>query len=366
MLEQVTNQMSSSTSLVERYLALGPKSGRQNQPLPQERFMNNYLTFPEKLRLSLPFAVPPILAIFVGKLMFEMLAFDFPQLSGNLASYFSTKNGEFAFSTNLLETKARILWITSVLLYFFVNFGFFSFLWTSLRKYTQSNIALLTGVVVLISMVEILYFLSVSPLDSPIKTIFHFTFDALSASTLLSHHNLQFVYYTLNLINIIAIVVAPMSIVTGCCVISQTAQNLDQLNTQFLWLKNFIKGSSAVMITGIIHMQLWLSWPLSLIPEFPQISELKEVVLTVIQYWGICYSLTIAALYFPLSTYLYDQAKIQTENLEEHEQPARPLSWFDETLSVQSATGKIPQIVAILGPMLIGSLSPAMTDLFAF
>ena len=113
-------------------------------------------------------------------------------------------------------------------------------------------------------------------------------------------------------------------------------------------------------------MQLWLSWPLSLTTDFAGRNGLRQVISTIIQYWGICYSLTIAALYLPIATYLRNKARsfCPTHDLIGGQENSQ--QWQDANPLIQSATAQIPQIVAILGPMLVGSLSPAMADIFYF
>ncbi len=328
--------------------------------------MKNFRVFFCRLPTSLRFAIAPLLTIVVGKTLFERLAFDFPQLSSGMTDYFAGMGGNVPVSATLLESKARMLWMTAVLLYFFVNAGYFSFLWNTLKKNANDNLTLLLVITGLISAVEIYYLSVITPSQSPIKNIFHFTFDALSASTLVSPNNLLAIQITLNIINLLAIIVVPLTIVTCCGIIGQSSDNIKDLEIRFNQLKDLIKGSSAIMITGIIHMQLWLSWPLGLMSDFDEIKSLKEVILTVIQYWGICYSLTIAALYLPVSSHLRNLARNRCKDLDGETGLAKLPPWLDDNPGVQSASARIPQLVAILGPMLVGTLSPAMTDLFSF
>lgn len=322
--------------------------------------------FLEKMLFILPFALPPVLAIWVGKLMFEMLAFDFPELGAKLITYFSLMHGQFPIATVLMESKARIAWLTCVLVYFFVNLGFFCFLWSGLRARAPGRIWLPVTIVLLFCLGEIFYLISVKESESPIKFLFHFSFDALSASSLISAKHLSFMSKTLDLINLIAIAAAPLSIVTACCVISQPAEHTDQINAQFKWLKDFVKGSSAVMLIGLIHMELWLSWPIKLIPEFPNIKELNDIVFSIIQYWGFSYSVTIAALYIPMVAHLRKKASACRKILAEKGETPTLAPGLEEGSGMQIIAEKIPQIAAILAPMVIGTLSPAMNNLFAF
>lgn len=171
---------------------------------------------------------------------------------------------------------------------------------------------------------------------------------------------------TLDLINFLAIVASPLSIVTACCVISQPSNEIDQIHAQFSWLKDFVKGSSAAMIIGLVHMELWLSWPIKLIPEFPHVKELNEIIFNIIQYWGFCYSITIAAVYRPVVIYLRKKASEFKKAAADQDKSGELPAGLEKGSGMQVIAEKIPQIAAILAPMLIGTLSPAINNLFAF
>ena len=63
-------------------------------------------------------------------------------------------------------------------------------------------------------------------------------------------------------------------------------QEPEYLLNQSKQLKKLITGGSEVMVIGIIHMQLWLNWPLSFVEEIPEIGQLQSVTLLACKYWG--------------------------------------------------------------------------------
>ncbi len=314
---------------------------------------------------SYRFAILPFLTVLLGKFLFENLAFDFPQLSVQISHYISAKAVTTSSSLLMLqELKARLLWTSSIFVYFFVNGCFFIFLWHTFKQTVHSKKYLIFFIAALFSSLEIIYLLSIDASNSPLHTIFLFTYDALSASKSYTPEQLTFIFYTLSFVNFIAIIVIPFSVLTGCSIVLQKATDFKQLDKQFVLLKDFVNGSSAIMVAGIIHMQLWLNWPLSFINDFPHINELNVFISTLIQYWGICYSLTIAALYLPIAAYLRSNEEVLYGSI--------PASKKSETLQyeqasnalVHSTSHKIPQIIAILGPMIIGSFSPMVSGIF--
>lgn len=316
--------------------------------------------------LPLMLALPPVFAIVAGKFLFEVLAFDFPDLGARVADYFLMQLDHLPPATALLETKARLLWLTSVLLYLCLCIGFVVFLSNTLKKTAAERLWIPILIAAMLSCAEVFYLLQTESAQSPIKTLFHFTFDALAASSLLSSTYLIFIQYTLELINVLSIIIAPLTIVTCCCFLCQPTTQIDQLGIRFEWLKKLVEFASAVMIVGIIHMQLWLSWPLSLMPSYGDIKPLKEIVMVVIQYWGISYTLTIAALYIPSSAYLRNRALAIHGQMNVADKTKELPSWLGDTQGVQAIGNKIPQLAAILAPMVVGSISPSMTELFAF
>ncbi len=314
---------------------------------------------------SIKFAIPPLLTILLGKLLFETLAFDFPQLNSPLINKLALNETAASTDISLYELKARLLWLSSVLLYFFVNLGFICFLWTVLKKTKQSEFLTLLLITACLACMDLIYFALSKSDRSPLVNIFHFSFDTLSASGLFSPLRLTSIHSVLNIINLLAIVIIPFSIVSGCCIIKQKASDLHQVNKQFLLLKEFIKGASAILIVGIIHMQLWLSWPLSLSPKLPELEKMKSIIAMIIQYWGICYSLTIAAFYLPVAAHLRHIAleieyKHDSANINEHNKQ------LSNTLSlIQPSITQLTQVAVMLGPMLVGTISPALTNTFA-
>jgi hypothetical protein len=132
-------------------------------------------------------------------------------------------------------------------------------------------------------------------------------------------------------------------------------------------LKELMTLSSAVMVIGIIHMQLWLSWPLSLVPQSKEITQLSAIILVICQYWGVFYSLVIASLYYPSANYLSQQAKIallQSDNQTLRENPSTWLTENNMQLSLTSSS--FSQIIIVIAPMLAGSLGSIFSQLIPF
>jgi hypothetical protein len=327
--------------------------------------MNNHSIFILHIQPSLRFAILPIVIVLLGKYLFEALILDFPLLNEYIKSQLFINNRALSTTILLHEFKARLLWLTSVLLYFFVNICFFYFLWNILKKVTRKDRLTFIVIALFFSVIEIIYLCSTETISSPLNNIFRFPFSSLAAANLFSPTKLSLIFYILGIINFVAILAVFFSIIAGCCIIRLPSTDIIQLNKQFIILKDLVRGASAIMIAGIIHMQLWLSWPLSLTPNFANLTELKNVISTIILFWGVCFSLTIAALYLPIATHFRNKAISFYESDTPTINTKNKQDWRQDNPLFKSPSAQISQIVTILGPMLVGTIGPALSTAFS-
>lgn len=319
---------------------------------------------------SLRFLIAPFGVLLLGKILFELLAFKFPELNLHLIAPFS-ENKEFTATISFQETKARLLWVTSVVMYLFICAVFGAFIWNMLRQsLTRPTLFLFISVALFFSITDIIYLSLIDSSKSPLVTIFRFTFDSLYASGEYSENELNIIYLTLLLINLLAILVAPFGILTGCCIMNkyQTAPNttLDNLLNQSKQIKGLLAGGSAVMVVGIAHMQLWLNWPLSFVLDDSVRQQIEAITLAVSQYWGVIYTLTMAALYLPAAFSLTERAR-RIIKVEKNENTIiNSELWLKENNMLLSLNAQLPQLVAVLAPMLLGSFGSTLGNIMPF
>ena len=322
---------------------------------------------PKHIFFSLRFFLLPFLTLTLAKVLFELLAFNFLDLNQVLIQH-NSGGDEISAAVKLNEIKARLLGVTSVMVYFFIMTAFGIFIWNTLRS-TITKSALLFFIVVAstITAVETVYLLNIESSESPIASIFSFTFDALSGSGLFTSSQLFIVHATLDVINFIGFLVVPFGLMAGCCIMHQIPLTSHKGAEYFLGrseqLKKLITGGSAVMVIGIIHMQLWLNWPLTFSEETKEIAQLKSVTLSICQYWGVSYSLIIAAVYLPSASYLRDQAKLALLQGSDEEVKQEPSKWLIENNMMFSPIASLPQIIAVIAPMLVGSFGSSLSGL---
>ena len=316
------------------------------------------------------FAIAPLITLITAKILFELLGFHFPDLNQYLTQHFSDLD-EVSLELIVRESKARFLWATSVVLYLFIYLAFAVFIWNNqIRSLTKSAKWKFILIITLISSLEIIYFKIVDYSGSPLVSIYRFTFDSLAASGLFSADELLNIETVLNTINIIAIVVPVFAILSGCCILqkkpTQPGSQLNYLLRQSGRLKNFITGASAIMVIGIIHMKLWLNWPLSFVADPSVVKQFETIIDAIIQYWGVAYTITIAALYLPAETYLSQQAEAEIMSGNDHEIKKDPAKWLKDNQMMLSPLAQLPQIVAVIAPMLVGSFASTLSGMVNF
>lgn len=319
---------------------------------------------------ALRFIVVPFAVLILGKILFESLAFKFPQLHQNLIAHFP-ETKQISSTINFQESKARLLWATSVIIYFCVCAVFGAFIWNTLRRsMTRSTLLLFISVALFFSMTEIIYFIQVDLSKSPIATIFLFTFDSLQSSGQYSDNQLNIIRITLSMINLIAIPIVPFGILTGCCIMYKHQRtsntNLDDLLNQSKHIKELLAGGSAVMVIGIAHMQLWLNWPLSFLPVDNVRQQIEAITLAVSQYWGVLYTLTMAAIYLPAAFSLTEQARGIIKTGQNEDVKKNPELWLAENKMVLSLSTQLPQLVTMIAPMLVGSFGSTLGKIISF
>lgn len=324
---------------------------------------------PEHIIFALRFFLFPFVTLVLAKALFELLAFNFLDFNQVLIQRSSELN-EFSSAVKLNEMKARLLWLSSVLAYFFINTVFALFIWKALRNLAIKEKLLFIVIAVVITVFEIGYLLNAEPAESPIASIFSFTFDVLSGSGLYTLNQLTVINKTLDVINLLGFMVVPFGLMAGCCIMHDIPTANQRSAEYFLnrsrQLKKLMAGGSAIMVIGVIHMQLWLNWPLALLEEPKAIAQLESLTFLVCQYWGLCYSLIIAALYLPAASYLSDEARLALLQGDNEEAKQDPGVWLKKNNMIFSPLASLPQIIAVIAPMLVGPLGSTLSGLAFF
>ena len=113
--------------------------------------------------------------------------------------------------------------------------GFAVFVWDTLKNsITKSTLWFFIVIASTITAVETIYLSSVVSTNSPIASIFSFTFDAHSSSSLFTTNQLFIIHTTLDVINFLSFLVVPFGIMAGCCIMYKVPINLHKGAEYFL------------------------------------------------------------------------------------------------------------------------------------
>lgn len=321
---------------------------------------------------ALRFMIAPFFTLILGKLLFELLAFEFPALHGDLLDSIAALKQNPQQAILFSEFRARLLWLTSVIVYLIIYAGFFVLIWQTMRRtLNNKGLWLYWSISAFSVLVEIGYLQGIADASSsPLRAIFEFTFNTLTVSGIYSSSELTAIAAVLDIINLFAFVIAPLTIMTGCSIMQESVDpeipELHALRLRSRHLKDLLTGASAIMVTGIIFMKVWLGWPLSFVTDTALQGHLEEITASIAQYWGITYTLTIVALYLPPAITLSNQARAVIITGDDAELKKNPEKWLSENKLLPSPTAQLPQLIATIAPMLVGSFASGIGRTLSF
>jgi len=139
-------------------------------------------------------------------------------------------------------------------------------------------------------------------------------------------------------------------------------ENLEDLRRRGRLLRETINAAAALLVSGILHMAGWLRWSTAMVSDDAMRVGLDHVTLSVTLFWGMTFSLMIAAAYLPATTLLREQA-FRLHGREGRD--SDPEKWLKEQGFKLSLGGQLPQIAVMLAPALASpaaSLLGSLTD----
>lgn len=257
------------------------------------------------------------------------------------------------------EYKSRLLWLTASLTSI-VAYGV-ALSWSVIvftRCALDSHRLKLIVAGVLLMSLAMVQSLSIGSESALYNGIFDTTYQSLKISALIDPLTLNHIYGVIWVINFFA-VLTPVCILIG--ITSSIApprkpdtQGLVFFKKRIEYLKQGIMVGSLVLLFGIVHMDVWIHWPVALIDD-PGIKNLASTTFSLIsQFWGIVFSSLLISLYVSGMIYWRSQTGVYLIS----SQPEIDLkAWFDENGFNFSWQKHALQLSAMLTPFLAGSAS---------
>ena len=119
-------------------------------------------------------------------------------------------------------------------------------------------------------------------------------------------------------------------------------------------LKEVLNAGSAILVSGVLHMGVWLRWPAALVDEKDVQEAVSGVSLAITLFWGIAFTLMLIATYGPAAAYLGSYARELLHKGPYATQISDPEQWLRSHGLFFTLSEQLPQIGVMLAPLLAG------------
>lgn len=313
---------------------------------------------PRSHREAARFLLPPLGIFVLANIIFSLTSFDIAELVREVRPFVRGHSGG---APSFPEARARVLWSASVVLFFSTFIGealyCIGVVRSCVRGRSRYRIAA-GGAVVAVLMLA--YLFVSSHFRTPFSYLFYFTFDLLETSGHYTAGELTVVRTVLVCINILAALIPTLALVTGCCIMcgqsSTSETQLETLKERMRRLKVFIATGAVLLATGILHMVAWLSWPLALVEGSELVRRMSGFSGALSVFWGMTFSLTLAAFYIPAAWSVHRQAVSLFRQDSGVERGEERDAWLEKHGLSLAPLKQLPQVAVILAPLLAGPL----------
>ena len=306
--------------------------------------------------------IPPIFVYLIANVLFEFsVKHDFAELTGAIGSLLSQQETD-KLSLTLSEMRARYIWLSTVLLILVVCIyaaGLFGM--TIYHSHTGKRLLIIVSIGTVLIVVGIGGLLIGAATQNALyQMVYKFSFSTLQASGLYQTPFISNIGKILFIINFLAIIVPNMAILAACSTLAPALDTKDDalthLATQMRQLKGVLNAGSALLVSGILHMNAWLRWPGGLLMDQTTQTHLSEAVLAITMFWGATFTLMLITTYGPAASYLSTQARALVEQANRAGTIQDPQKWLQDHHFSITLGEQLPQISVILGPVLAGPI----------
>jgi len=316
----------------------------------------------------LRYTVPSILVIVMAFAIFEIVAFDLKDIGIQITEFLASSNSTSLVS-QINESNARIKWGTISLLYLFASICLLVISINTLRQFlTRRPLWIFVGTAIFLAFVWLGYLVYGLSRNEPVSMIFMFTFNTLTMSGRFEAGQLDSIQAVIDSINIFATVIPVVGVIASCSTlvpcVSQGKEGAYYYANQMRYLKGLMNTGSVMLLVGILHMSIWLRWPSALLGDAKLLVEdINKFSLAVSTFWGVAFTLLIAAYYIPAARTLNRRAKAALADV--YDDPVELRGWLQENNLEMTTASQIREIVTISGPLLAGSLSTSLLGISA-
>ena len=236
--------------------------------------------------------IPPIFVYVIANVLFELsVKHDFAELTTSIGTLLSQQENN-NLSLTLYELRARYIWLSTVLLILVVCLyagGLFGY--TIYRSHRGKRLLVIVSIgIMLVVMGMVGLLIGAMTQNALYQMVYKFSFATLQASGLYQTPFIANIGKILFIINFLAIIVPNMAILAACSTLAPALDTKDDalthLATQMRQLKGVLNAGSALLVSGILHMNAWLRWPGGLLMDQTTQNHFSEAVLAITMFLG--------------------------------------------------------------------------------
>jgi len=316
----------------------------------------------------LAFAALPISIYALAMVILEQGDFGSMALVSKLAAIAHAAKDHSALEL-FLEGRLRVLWLSSVLLYYILAIAVIVNSTLVLqRSLTPKGFKQALGLWAALSCVGLGHLAYAAGNGTALGAIFRFTFESLQNSHFFKPLELAHIRNMVYIVNILS-AIAPFAIALAAAasltpmVAFDPRQYLQRLADRSHQLKTVVNLGAALLVAGVLHMQAWLRWPIVFVDDAKLASAMNDWSLALTTFIGSVFSLMIACIYICCSKVLAKRAVANLRQLPGDALDSAPEEWLEKHGFSSEPIPQIPQILAIFAPLLAGPVGAALTGL---
>lgn len=314
----------------------------------------------------LTFAALPISIYVLAMVIFEQGDFGSLALESKLAAIAHAEKINTAFEL-FTEGRLRVLWLSSVLLYYILAVAVIVICILALKNsLTSKGFKQALVLWAALSCIEIGHLVYAASNDMALGSIFRFTFESLQNSHFYKPLQLAHIRNMVYIVNLIA-AIAPIAVALAAAAslapldVTDPSQYLRRLMARSRQLKTVVNLGSAFLVAGVLHMQAWLRWPIVFVDNTKLAEAMNDWSLALTTFVGGVFSLMIACIYICCAKRLAKRAEANLRYLPADALNSTLEDWLERHGFSPEPARHIPQILAILAPLLAGPVGAALT-----
>jgi hypothetical protein len=316
-----------------------------------------------KSHRELLYLVPPLLVYLFASFLFELSVIDPAVYIIDKLAPAVKASASPSLPHLLTELKARYIWLASALLNIIIPVMSIAIAISTIKLYLRRwHLAWTVIIGIILSLGNIGYLLYGAHVKNALyELIFGFTYMMLIRSEMFSDVFLLHVYIIILIINILASVTPIILLLAVCATLrlptAPCKLHPDYLAKRMRRLKEVINVGSAFLVFGILHMSMWLNWTASLVTDPALSSKIAGVAWSIAAYWGVAFTLVLAATYVPATVYLQNQAVKQISRGKTAMEPKEAEKWLNEHGFSFTLSNQLTQCISIMAPILAAPIS---------